>query len=161
MKAMTLFATLATATLLCATPSFAQQHHGNSAATTASKSAPHNGMPGMAQGDMGEKCAMMTQMHQTMQSANKAQDARLQQLTDAMNQASGDQKTNAMAAVITELVAQRSARAQSADQMQSQMMTHMGEHMMQGDSASMMRCPMMSGKMAGMTKPGMTMPKNK
>ena len=162
MKAITLFVATASAIMPLATPSFAQQSHGDMSPATASKPAPRNGMAGMMKGDMKQKCAMMMQMHQTMQSTNTAQDARLQKLTDTMNGASGDQKMGAMAAVVTELVAQRSARAKASDPMQSQMMAHMAEHMQQGGKGSMMQCPMMSnGKPAGKMTPGMMMPKNK
>ncbi len=157
MKLITLFATMVTATLLLTTPSVAQQHDSG----TDSKSTPQKGMAGMMKGGMKQKCAMMMQNHQAAQSGNAAQDVRLQKLTDTMNQASEDRKMDAMAAVVTELVAQRSTRAKMTDQMQSQMMAHMGEHMQSGSHAAMMQCPMMpSGKPGGGgMKPGMMMPK--
>jgi len=63
---------------------------------------------------MPEHCKMMMQMHQKMEGSNKAQDAKLKGLMSAMDRASGDQKMKAMAAVISELVAQRSGRQNRA-----------------------------------------------
>ena len=71
---------------------------------------------------MPEHCAMMMQMHQKMEVSTKAQDAKLKQLTATMDKASGDQKKKAMAAVISELVSQRTTRQEMMGNMQSQMM---------------------------------------
>jgi len=84
--------------------------------------------PGMHHGDsmrtMGGRPmtgAMMTSM---MDSA----DAKLDRLVTIMNQSTGGRKVQAMAAVITELVAQRKTMRMHAKQM-------MGAHAMMGDGA--------------------------
>ena len=59
---------------------------------------------------------MMT-MCQKMMADNKATDARLQPLIAKMNAATGQAKVDAMAAVITELIAQRTAARDQRDQM--------------------------------------------
>ena len=75
------------------------------------------------------------------QSSNK------QTLVDDMNKARGSAKTEKMAAVINELVSQRSMMQKEMMTMQPQMMDHMMEHMkmgmMKGASDSMADCPMM------------------
>ena len=161
MKTTTLLGLTMTTILLLAPPTFArrQHDHKNGATTTtppaATKPAPKGDMGTMMQGGMGEKCMMMMRMHEKMGADTDAQDARIKVLTNAMDESSGDQKVSAMAAVITELVAQRAARKGMTDQMQSQMMGHMMDHMTQGKD-SMMKCPMMSGgKPKGMTGGGM------
>ena len=69
---------------------------------------------------MPEHCAMMMQMHQKMETSTKAQDAKLKGLTAEMDKASSDRKVQAMAAIINELVAQRTARQDMMGNMQSQ-----------------------------------------
>jgi hypothetical protein len=98
------------------------------------------GMPG---------CAALMQMQQQMEADRKADDARLNDLTTKMNEATGDQKTAAMAAVINELVAQRVRARDAAAKMQGQMMQNMMGHMQHGGSASVMQCPMMAAMAAG------------
>jgi hypothetical protein len=66
----------------------------------------------------------MMKMHEKMMADMKAGDARLDALVKSMNAAAGDAKTNAIAAVVNELVQQHKA-----------MHAHMGEmhqHMMGG-----------------------------
>lgn len=75
--------------------------------------------------------AMMKQQEQ--------QDAKLQSLVDTMNKATGQAKVDAMAAVITELVAQRNA-------MRGEMHEMMMHHMSGGQEHSMENCPMMKAK---------------
>jgi hypothetical protein len=97
-------------------------------------------------------CAAMMRMHQQMEADRKADDARLNDLTTKMNEATGDQKTEAMAAVISELVAQRARARELDEKMQGQMMAHMMGHTQHGAAASPMQCPMtkaMAGHGAG------------
>ncbi len=131
--------------LLAGLPTLAQQP--NSKAQQPNKT-------GMA-AKMPEHCAMMMQMHQKKEASTKAQDVKLKGLMATMDKASGDQKMKAMAAVISELVAQRTTRQEMMGNMQSQMMGHMMEHMQSGDKTSMMQCPMM--KDGGMMGGGMGM----
>jgi len=66
-------------------------------------------------------CAGMMQKHEGMQKHMAEMDAKLQGLTDEMNKATGDARVDKMAAVLNELVTQR-----------TMMQKHMMEH-----------CPMM------------------
>jgi hypothetical protein len=136
----------------------AQDHQGHHAGTMSAAPArpgqgsnPKGGMAhkGMMAGKMGGHCAMMMQTHQKMESDFKVQDAKIKELTAAMDKATGDQKITAMAALLKELVAQRTGRHAMMDNMQSQMMEHMMEHMQQDGKAGMMQCPMMKGMMGG------------
>lgn len=94
----------------------------------------------------------MMMMRQKMMADEKEADARLRPLIDKMNAAKGGAKIDAMAAVLTELVRQRTADRESMSQM-SQMtmpnMTGMMMKMMQGMTADMRKlaaqCPMMKG----------------
>jgi hypothetical protein len=73
----------------------------------------------------------MKQMHEKMMAAMKAGDARLDALVTTMNAAaSNDAKTNAVAAVVTELVAQHKAMHGHMNEMHQHMM--MGQPMMGG-----------------------------
>ena len=86
---------------------------------TARAAAPQAPQP-PAQSGMAE----MMKMHEKMMAEMKAADARLDALVKAMNTAAGDAKTNAIAAVVNELVAEH-----------KRMHAHMGEmhqHMMGG-----------------------------
>ena len=78
--------------------------------------------------------------HKEMMAKMEAMDARLDGLVKTMNAATGSKKTNAVAAVINELVAQRK---QLRDEMMKHMMAHMGMGMMKGMEDSMAQCPMM------------------
>ena len=78
------------------------------------------------------ECTMMAKQQEQM-------DAKLQSLVDTMNKATGQAKVDAMAAVITELVAQR-------DSMRSEMHEMMMHHMQEGQTHSMDSCPMMKSK---------------
>lgn len=93
--------------------------------------------PGM--GDSGMAMPMMDEgmmaMHQEMHAKMEAMDSKLADLVVEMNAASGEQKTDAIAAVVTELVAQRKAM--------HGMMMKMQTKMMQGKRKSMGDCPMM------------------
>lgn len=96
---------------------------------------------------MKHDCAAMMQQHVAMQKHSAEMDAKIQTLVDEMNKAKGAAKVDKMAAVVSELVAQRSMmKAQMAD-MHPKMMEHMKEHMqdgmMKGMADSMSGCPMM------------------
>lgn len=67
----------------------------------------------------------MTKMHQQMMSDMKAADARLDQLVQQMNAASGDAKINATAAVVAELVRQQKAMHEHMGNMHEHMMSSM------------------------------------
>ena len=76
----------------------------------------HGSMMG-AEGTMGDHDAMQAQ-HQAMIEQMQAMNAKLDSLVETMNQAEGDQKVDAMAAVVNELVAQRTAMSQTMGCMQ-------------------------------------------
>lgn len=99
-----------------------------------------------------EGCKAMMAQHEKMMGDMGALDAKLDDLVATMNASQGTIKTDATAAVVTELVAQRKQRRERMMGMQSEMMGHMMEHM-QGGAESMAACPMMKA-MAGAKKPG-------
>ena len=109
--------------------------------------------PGLvAQMPAGEKpammdCAAMKQQHETMQKHMAEMDAKLQTLVADMNKATGSAKVDKTAAVVTELVAQRSMMQKQMMEMMPKMMSHMTQHMqsgmMKGMGDSMSGCPMM------------------
>jgi hypothetical protein len=88
----------------------------------------------------------MTSMREKMMADQKAATARLQPLIDTMNAAKGEAKVDAIAAVLTELVQQRSAQM---DHMSGMMMPDgmmMQMQAMRGDMhKSAAECPMMKG----------------
>jgi hypothetical protein len=80
----------------------------------------------------------MMAMRQKMMEDADAADAKLQQLVEQMNAATGDTKLDAMAAVLTELVVQhRSSQQRMGQMMMPGMMQMMG--MMEGMSTNMQR----------------------
>lgn len=91
-------------------------------------------------------------MMKQMQARSKAMDEKLQPLVDRMNAARGQARVDAMAAVVNELVAQRSQAREQMMTMMPQMMNHMMEHMqggmMRGMREGMMACPMMQSQKA-------------
>lgn len=103
------------------------------------------GKPGM----MDEKTMDESMMdhHKEMMAKMEAMDARLDELVKKMNAATGSKKTDAAAAVINELVAQRRQMRDHMMAMQPEMMKHMMAHMrmgmMKGMEDSMSKCPMM------------------
>jgi hypothetical protein len=103
------------------------------------------GKPGMMDGKMSEDSMMAH--HKEMMAKMEAADARLDELVKAMNAATGSRKTNAVAAVVNELVAQRKQMRDQMMAMQPEMMTHMMGHMRMGMmkcmEESMTKCPMM------------------
>jgi len=93
------------------------------------------------------QCEEMMAMHHGMHSRMEAMDAQLADLVARMNSASDEEKTDAIAAVVTELVTQRQAMhammAEMQPMMMQHMMRHMGSGMMEGMEHSMAGCPMM------------------
>ncbi|HYM59936.1 MAG TPA: hypothetical protein VEZ11_03470 [Thermoanaerobaculia bacterium] len=91
-------------------------------------------------------CQAMMQKMQKMQASSKAMDDRLATLVTEMNKARGSAKVDRMAAVISELVAQRKQMREDMTAMMPQMMNHQMQHMqsgMMGGMQSMADCPMM------------------
>jgi hypothetical protein len=107
----------------------------------------------LAQKPAGEKhammpdCAAMMQQHDAMQKQMVEMDAKLQALVVEMNKAKGSAKADKTAAVVNELVAQRSMMQKHMMDMHPKMMSHMKEHMQSGMmkamAESMSGCPMM------------------
>ena len=92
--------------------------------------------------DMAAKCKGMMAEGEQMMADAKAADQRLDALVVKMNAASGAEKADATAAVVSELVAQRHTMSDGAMKMQHGMMGHMMGHMQAGKD-SMAMCPMM------------------
>jgi hypothetical protein len=103
-----------------------------------------------------EQCQTMMAKHQEMQDKRQAMDAKLDELVAKMNAASTSKEPDAMekpmAAVLTELVAQRKANRSMMMEMQPEMMGHMmghqGMHGMHGRKGAMgamgaLDCPLM------------------
>ena len=98
-------------------------------------------------GSMMAECnAMMAKRH-AMMDQMKAMDTKLNSLVKAMDEAKGNKKVDATAAVVNELVVQRKTMRDAMESMQPMMMQHMMKHMqmrmMKGMSESMSGCPMM------------------
>lgn len=103
--------------------------------------------------DMMAECQTMRAKHQEMQDKRQAMDTKLDELVAKMNAASTSKEPDAMekpmAAVLTELVAQRKANRSMMMEMQPGMMGHMMHHQgMHGTKGAMgtmgaMNCPMM------------------
>jgi hypothetical protein len=99
-------------------------------------------------GKMMEQCQEMKEQKQKMKEEMKAQDAKLTAQIAKMNSAPEDKKLDLLAAVVTDMVEQRTAMAARMDKMHEEMMQHMMQHMQMGKE-SMAQCPMMQG-MKGM-----------
>lgn len=82
--------------------------------------------------ELSESCRKMLEKHQAMRQEMAQMNARLQQLTDKMNTAQGEEKVTAMAAVVNQLVAQHQAMQKKMEAMGPEMMQHMSEHMTLG-----------------------------
>ena len=113
--------------------------------------------------DMKADCQAMMAKKQEMKDKCAAMDATLDKLVAEMNAARESKKADAMevpmAAVITELVAQRKVMQSMMMEMQPAMMAHMMNHMgMQGAKGSM-ECPMMKTGTNSDAKPAEKMPK--
>lgn len=107
---------------------------------------------GQKDGQMAKHCHEMMQRHENMQAQMETMDRKLVGLVGQMNQARGDAKVNAMAAVINELVEQRKQMRSQMMDMGPGMMGHMMEHMQGMEGMKGMSCPMMKGMMD--KKPG-------
>jgi hypothetical protein len=90
---------------------------------------------------MAERQQMMNAMH--------AMDQKLKDLVGKMDAASGSAKTDAIAAVVKELVAERTDMSSRMMMMDGRMMQHMMQHMMsmQGGMMSMMNRGTQAGTM--------------
>jgi len=90
------------------------------------------GMPATPEG-----CAAMKKMCEDMASKQKEADARLDRLVSTMNQASGSTKVDTMAAVISELVSQRTERHAHMMHIDAAMKDHTMQHVMAAAPADM------------------------
>ena len=109
------------------------------------------GKPGMMDDKIMDESMMAH--HKEMMAKMEAMDARLDDLVKKMNAATGSRKTDAVAAVVNELVAQRKQMREHMMAMQPEMMQHMMAHMrtgmMKGMEESMAKCPMMKSMAPG------------
>jgi hypothetical protein len=126
--------------LISAIPGFAGQMPQAPTQAAAAKAKP--------QADMAAKCQAMMADHEKMMAELKAADERLDVLVTRMNAASGMEKADATAAVVSEMVTQRRAMRDGMMKMEHEMTAHMMEHMQAGKD-SMATCPMMKS-MGGM-----------
>jgi hypothetical protein len=121
--------------LLAATVSGQHEEH-HQAAPKAEGPAPGPEMCKMMQQNMGDMHSKMMQSHNE-----------LQQMVNEMNTATGDGKVDAIARVVTAMAGHQAQMHGMEMDMMKQMMSHMGEHMMQGmpkaEQQEMMTCPMM------------------
>jgi hypothetical protein len=99
---------------------------------------------------MEAKCQTMMAERETMMTAMKAADQRLDDLVARMNTAAGMEKMAATANVVTEMVTERRTMRDGMLKMQESMMSHMMEHVQAG-TGSMAMCPMMK-QMGGMKR---------
>ena len=113
------------------------------------------GKPGMMDEKMMEES--MTAHHKEMMARMEAMDARLDELVKKMNASTGSKKTDAVAGVVNELVAQRKQMREQMMAMHPEMMKHMMAHMrmgmMKGIEDSMSKCPMMKSMAPGKDAP--------
>lgn len=84
---------------------------------------------GMMGGPMMERGMKMMEMHQKMQADMQAMEAETDKLVAEMNQATGQKKIDAMAALLTKLVEQRKTMMGKMDAMHGDMMQMMMEGM--------------------------------
>jgi hypothetical protein len=98
----------------------------------------------MTDAKMMEGCQGMKAQKQKMKEDMKAQDARLTEQLAEMKSAPENRKLDLMAAVVTQIVEQRTAMHARMEKMQEGMMNHMMQHMQMGKE-SMSQCPMMKG----------------
>lgn len=110
----------------------------------------HDGQEhGKADKPMMEQCKKMMADHEQMMSRMKEMDIQLQEKVDAMDAAKGEQKVEAMAAVIKEMASQRKEMQERMMNMHNMKMGHMMGHMGKG-GMKMSDCPMMDMKHGGM-----------
>ena len=86
---------------------------------------PHSEMKSGELAGMGGQSMQMMAMHEQMMADMKAMDARMDLKVAAMNAAKGPAKTNAIAAVINEMVSQQKQMMAKMATMHGQMMEHM------------------------------------
>lgn len=91
--------------------------------------------PGMGQ------CQQMMSDMVGMHDTQSAMDRKLDLLVSTMNETTGEAKANATAAVVTELVVQRTSLRSMHERMESKSHIHMMLHAKSGK----MNCPMMGG----------------
>lgn len=130
---------------------------GQTSATPQGTTKPQPATPqrgAMMMPDEAKASTMMAEREQMM-AEMKAMDQKLNDLVAKMKTARGTEKVDALAAVVTELVAQRASMRDRMTAMQGRMMGHMMEHMMSmqggmmsrggqaGAGPSMANCPMM------------------
>ena len=107
--------------------------------------APKKPMPMMGE-KMMDECKAMMARHEDMKAEMASMDAKLDSLVAAMNAASGSQKVDATAAVVTEMATQRKAMRDHMMAMGPMMMRHMmppGHMGMMEGMKGMPDCPMM------------------
>jgi hypothetical protein len=113
--------------------------------------------------DMKADCQAMMAKKQEMKDKCAAMDASLDKLVAEMNAAKESKKADAMeipmAAVITELVAQRKAMRAMMEEMDTAMMAHMMNHMTMHGARGSMECPTMKTGTTSDAKPAEKMPK--
>ena len=95
-------------------------------------------------GKMMKQCQAMMEQKKKMMADMKAQDTELTAQVAKMNSAPEDKKLDLVAAVVTQMVEQRTAMNARMAKMKDEMMNHMMEHMQMGKE-SMAQCPMMKG----------------
>lgn len=111
------------------------------------------GEPGVMDDAMKARHAEMMAEHDRKMAKMTAMDAQLDELVTKMNAAADNRKVDAVAAVVTELVAQRKDMRQQMMAGPHDMMKHMMKHMPMETMKGMAECPMMKG-MDGMSSPG-------
>ena len=100
---------------------------------------------------LSQRCAAMSEMHQKMMERVGQADTRLSDLADRMNEVSAEAKVEAMAALLNEIVTQRTSMHERMSTMHNRMMGHMMEHMAaampeverEAMHEAMQGCPMM------------------
>jgi len=102
----------------------------------------------MDKGAMHERCEEMKTHMQQMQERMQNMEEELQNQLEAMNEAEGDARIDAIAETVRMLANQRQQMLQLRQKMMGKMMGHMGQHVtMKGSDAEkgerMMNCPMM------------------
>ncbi len=85
---------------------------------------------------MKEHCHRVMEKHRQMREELRAKNEKLDSLVARMNQATGDEKVEAMAAVINEAISQRKEMLEIMSAMHHRRMRHMMEHMERGENLS-------------------------
>lgn len=106
----------------------------------------HAGMMGQKSGqstNMSASCQEMMQEHEKVMSEMQQMDKQLQAKISAMNSATGDKKTQAIADAVNELATQRHEMFTRMQELTGGMMSHMAQHMESGGAQSLANCPIM------------------